>query len=155
MRPSRRKRDALAASRVLGLELRRALLLFAIVLGLAAIVSTLARPADKEDSPAPVEQQAEPARGGSSREAATITFPVAGERVTRRLTAGRAASVIVETDSPGLVEIAGLGLTQAAAPVTPARFEVLTDRPGRYPVRLTPSGTDEARTLGMLAVTER
>jgi len=50
------------------------------------------------------------------------------------------------------VELAGLGQTAAAEPLTPARFEVLESQAGRYKVRFTPATDTEARTLGTLLI---
>ncbi len=141
------------------MELRRALLLFAIVLGLAAVVSSLARP--------PVRQEQagrEPAAGSdvpsrptaSSRSAARrtpeIRFVVGGRRKTETLTAGTAATVSVAVEEPGDVRIEGLGLNAQAAPLTPARLDVLSTRPGRYEVRFTAVPDDRSRLLGFLQV---
>ena len=70
----------------------------------------------------------------------------------RRLAVGRDALVIVKVGSPGLVEIAGLGLSASADPLTPARFPVLARRPGRYPVRLRPAAGGDPLSAGTLAV---
>jgi hypothetical protein len=141
-------------------ELRRALLLFAIVLGLAAIVSSLARPPvgeDQDDRGAPPAGSDAPTQPtASSRPAARrtpeIRFVVGGKRKTETLTAGTAATVTVAVEEPGQVSIAGLGLTGQAAPLTPARFDVLSTRPGRYAVRFTAVPDDRSRLLGFLQV---
>ena len=58
----------------------------------------------------------------------------------------------VKVTAPGQVELEGLGLSAAAEPLTPARFEVLADRPGRHPVRFAPTQGDEARSVGVLRI---
>ncbi len=140
------------------MELRRALLLFAIVLGLAAIATSVSRPPDRDDSkrdanPAPAAPsnptaETGPVPGGSVE----VTFAPAQKPPTERVAAGRAATVVVEVDEPGDVELAGLGLTATAEPLTPARFEVLSAREGRHPVRITPSAGGAAQTLGTLEI---
>ena len=59
---------------------------------------------------------------------------------------------MVEVDEPGHVEIRDLGVTQSAEPLTPARFEVLTSRSGRYPISFTPAGDDREEKAGTLVV---
>ena len=139
------------------MELRRALLLFAIVLGLAAVVTSFSRPAQRDDEDAsrppavqPGSARAEPrpvARGPKR-----LSFSTVGKPSTRRLAANRPATVTVGTRRAGEVELAGLGFAAAAEPLTPARFEVLERRPGRYEVRFTPAGTEETRTVGTLLI---
>jgi hypothetical protein len=141
------------------LELRRALLLFAIVLGLAAIATSLSRPAerkeDKAAAPTPVAPRTptvNPRRTGA--EPAVVSFSSAGKPRTRLLAANQPGTVFVEVLRPGQVELAGLGLTATAEPLTPARFEVLESRPGRYLVRFSPARTSEQRTVGALRIVQ-
>jgi len=140
-------------------ELRRALLLFAIVLGLAAVVSSLANPRTREDRAAdeparttpeanPSTATAQPAAG----RAAAIRFAVGRPRKTETVGAGTAATVEASVEEPGEVRIDGLGLITQATPLTPARFDVLSTRPGRYPVRFRAVPDSASRLLGFLQV---
>ena len=139
------------------MELRRALLLFAIVLGLAAVVTSFSRPADRDRDEA---RDVPPARPGIARaeprpsapRPELISFSTTGKPASQRLAVNQPATVTVKTRRPGEVELVGLGLAGAAEPLTPARFEVLETRPGRYPVRFTLAGTEEARTVGTLRI---
>ena len=135
------------------MELRRALLLFAIVLGLAAIATSVSRPPERREraqTPAPSEPIASPRPGSSApRE---IEFAPAARPPTKRLAAGRPATVVVEVTDSGQVEIEGLGLSGFAEPLTPTRFDVLTNHQGSHRVRFTAAGTDEAQTIGTLEV---
>ena len=143
------------------MELRRALLLFAIVLGLAAIVSSVANPPVREggvadertqagpsDSPSRPTANARPAEG----QITVIRFVVGRPRRTETLKAGTAATVMTSVEEPGAVSIDGLGLVAQAAPLAPARFDVLSNRPGRYPVRFRAVPDAESRLLGVLQV---
>jgi hypothetical protein len=145
-------------------HIRRALLLFAIVLGLAAIAASVSRsPEDSgesESQPAvPSEAEQIPTPSVSSGDAA----PVSGVRElvfeadrdqTRRLNAGQSATVLVEVDEPGLVEIADLGLSAPAEPLTPARFEILTSDPDRLEITFTAVEDDVPELAGTLVVRE-
>jgi hypothetical protein len=143
-------------------HLRRALLLFAIVLGLAAIAASISR--EPEGSGERAEQPATPPTTGPE-ETPTVepgTTSSAGVELTfgaerpqrRRLEAGQPVTVQVKVDEPGLVEIPELGLNGAADPLTPARFELLVPDPGRYEIDFTPAAGDEASDAGTLVVVE-
>jgi hypothetical protein len=134
-------------------HLRRALLLFAIVLGLAALAASLSASrrhdgASTTPTPPGVGLRAGPARVAPL----TIRFRATSRPHSERLPPGRAATVSVRVPEPGDVELAGLGLSAAAEPLTPARFDVLAPRGGRYDVRFTPARGGETRTIGVLRV---
>jgi hypothetical protein len=138
-------------------HLRRALLLFAIVLGMAALVASLSRPVDERRADS---AQTEPRESGPPTASPTpgpelptsLSFE-ATENETMRLPAGDAATVEVAVDEAGSVEIPGLGLSAPADPVTPARFDVLASRPGRYELLFTPAGGNPSEAAGRLVVT--
>ncbi len=141
------------------MELRRALLLFAIVLGLAAIVTSVSRPerAPRDDGsglPDASEPLPSASPGPLGDRPALISFSAAKPKV-RLLKAGRPATVTVKVPRPGQVELKGLGLSAPAEPLTPARFEVLERRPGRYDVSFTPVEGREARSAGTLRIMRR
>jgi hypothetical protein len=136
-------------------HLRRALILFAVVLGVAGLAAAVSQPrrdhgggTTAPEPPVKSLLAPGPARVGPAR----IAFSEDGRARTRRLRAGRAATVTVQVSQPGEVEIDGLGLTAAAEPDTPARFDVLAPGPGRHAVRFTPAGGTEPRTIGVLRV---
>jgi hypothetical protein len=142
-------------------HIRRALLLFAIVLGLAAIAASVSRspnePGDGEPQPVP------PAEVEDTPSVSPGTAPVSGVRElvfeadrdqTRQLGAGRPATLFVEVDEPGLVEIPDLGLSAPAEPLTPARFEILTSSPDRIDITFTAAADDFPGPAGTLVVRE-
>ena len=135
------------------MHLRRAVLLFAIVLGLAAVAASLAPPpAERERREEPPPAPAPPAERLPPDRPQVAEFPArAGRLVTRQVEAGERAVVEVRVDSPGEVSIDGLGLLQAADPATPAVFDVLPSRSGSYAVRFAPIEAP-ARQLGLLRV---
>ena len=135
------------------MELRRALLLFALVLGLAALVTSVSRPRESRDpppEPPPATAVAAPRAG--AEEPLEVRFEQASTRRARRLEVGRPTTVIVAVDEPGEVLIEGLGLSATAEPLTPARFDVLASEAGRHPVRFTPAGSREGELVGALDV---
>jgi hypothetical protein len=136
-------------------HLRRALLLFAVVLGLAALAASLSRPARRSDRPAPVTTSPLPelAPSPAARGPARLRFAEGGKRERQALREGRSAVVTVKVREPGQVELEGLGLTAAAEPLTPARFDVLASEPGRHDVRFSPS-SGESSVIGVLKVTQ-
>ena len=71
----------------------------------------------------------------------------AAEDQTRRVEAGQPPTVEVSGGEPGQVSIPLLGLSGAAEPVTPARFDVLVSAAGRLPDRL-PAGSGRRGARG-------
>jgi hypothetical protein len=144
-------------------HIRRALLLFAIVLGLAAIAASVSQTRDDsgegEEPPAAERGSAETsepmlgpgtAASGGVRE---LVFDVERDQ-TRRVDAGQPATVLVEVAEPGLVEIPALGLSAPAQPLTPARFDVLRSDPDRVAITFTPVESDTPEPAGLLVVRE-
>jgi hypothetical protein len=143
-------------------HIRRALLLFAIVLGLAAIAASVSRSpeesGDGESPPATPSESREPTSPSvSSGDAASgvreLVFEAERDQ-TRRVDAGQPATVLVEVDEPGLVEIADLGLSSPAEPLTPARFEILSSTPDRIDITFTAAEDDLPGPAGTLVVRE-
>ena len=137
------------------MHLRRALLVFAVVLGLAALVAAVTRPRDpaepERDTSAPAKPEG--AAPSSRRGPVRLAFR-AGERPrTRRVETGRPATVTVEVKVPGQVELQGFGVTEPAAPATPARFDLLPDERGVYPVVFIPAASGVRTRVGRLVVT--
>jgi hypothetical protein len=145
-------------------HIRRALLLFAIVLGLAAIAASVSRsPEDSGDSEPPPAVPSESEDLTSPSVSPGDAAPIAGVRElvfdadrdqTRQLDAGQPATVFVEVDEPGLVEISDLGLSAPAEPLTPARFEILTSDPDRIDITFTAAEDDSPGPAGTLVVRE-
>lgn len=129
------------------MHLRRALLLFAIVLGLAAVAASISRPQNTNEqsrgSPPPTETETTPSEPTASPRPALpmaeLTF-YASDPEAERIQAGQAATVYVEVEEPGQVFIDDLGTSATAEPLTPARFDVLTRATGRHPVTFMPAG---------------
>jgi hypothetical protein len=135
-------------------HLRRALLLFAIVLGLAAIAASVSRPPEEsgersERPPAPTPSVS----AGTAPAGSTVELRFNAEREkSQPLDSGQPATVFVEVDEPGLVEIPDLGLSSPAAPLTPARFDVLVSQPDTYRLVFTPAAGDTSKPAGVLVV---
>ena len=139
------------------MHIRRALLLFAIVLGMAALVASLSRPPEERTSTQPREQPPPETATAGPASVDNPPRPVsfdAGSDETHRLPAGRAATLEVAVDEPGSVEIPGLGLSASTDEHTPARFEVFPTRVGDYKLLFTPADGDESRPAGTLVVTD-
>lgn len=135
------------------MHLRRALLLFAIVLGLAAIAASLSRSGNDDREPPPSAPSGPPtiSPGTAGEPPARLRF-VARRDQTRRLEVGKAATLEVAVDEPGQVAIPLLGLAAPAEPVTPARFDIFASEVRRYPITFMPAGADESQPAGTLAV---
>jgi len=115
------------------------LLLFALVLGLSALVASIAPPPETRDEPTPTTAPAPPAAPVARAEPVAITVPAAPRPpVTRRVAAGSSFTLRVSAPQPGDVVIDGLGLRQSADPLAPARFDLLAEPPGRFAVSFEP-----------------
>jgi hypothetical protein len=140
-------------------HLRRALLLFAIVLGLAAVAASVSRTERGRPVPSPppppTGAAAQPGTPAPDPGARTVRFSQRGKPQVRRLAAGRAATVLVAVESAGLAELRGFGETRAADPSTPASFDFFRTRPGRFRVLFRPGGDGRPQTLGTLRVVRR
>jgi hypothetical protein len=138
-------------------HVRRALLLFAIVLGMAALAASLSRPPEQRTDTEARDSGPPTARPGPGSEDPPATPAAAVELVasqdeSARLQAGRAATVVVDVDEPGTVEIPSLGLTGQADRFTPARFDVLPVEPDTHEVLFTPADGDIGEPAGRLVV---
>jgi hypothetical protein len=138
-------------------HLRRALLLFAIVLGLAALAASISRPpedsGDRDEQPRARQQtpSVSPGNEPASRDTIEVVFDAERAQV-RRLDAGEPATVLVEVEEPGLVEIPDLGVSSPADPLTPARFELLVSDLGSFEVTFLVAGGELPETAGTLQV---
>jgi hypothetical protein len=119
------------------MQLRRVLLLIAMVLLLTAGVVAITSPRRGTDTgtgvvvpPAPPGQTAAP-------RSVSLAFPPPKRLPLVRLVQGDHALVRVSATQPG--EAAVMGLTDTAEPGTPATFDVLAGAPARYPVTFTPT----------------
>ena len=115
---------------------RRALLAIALILGLSALLAALAPGGEEgsdesgDSSPAvPSPQAAAPARA--------LTFDAAMPR-DQTVPAGARVTLEVRVAGAGQVNLTGFGLNAPAQPGTPAIFDVLADRPGRFELRFAP-----------------
>jgi hypothetical protein len=129
--------------------LRRAILLFALVLGLTALAAAVS-PSSKSGSAGPT-----PAPG--TRPAPVLPRTVAfqsresGLPQIRRALTGEHLLLTVSSSEGGLVTIPRLGRTDSVTPAAPARFDLLGPQAGRYDVLLQlGGGPSEPRRVGTL-----
>jgi hypothetical protein len=124
-------------------HLRRALLLFALVLGLTALATAIAPP-----PPAPDDNVAPPPPPRRSvAPATTITFPAPAKHRPLRRAIGPDAHVVVQVDASegGEATIPKLGRAASVAPGAPAQFDLLGLTQGRYDVLFEPALGTPAR----------
>ena len=116
---------------------------------MAAIASTIARTPDRDGNRAaessatttgPSASAAEPTP--DSPQPTTIEFRPAAKPQTREFEVGQPATVLVDVETPGQVDIPSLGLTQPAEPLTPAVFELLVDEAGSHPITVQPAAPE-------------
>jgi hypothetical protein len=140
-------------------HLRRALLLFAIVLGLAAVAASVTRPRNASENPSTaqetVTEAGRPPTASPGTPAAVELTLSAADPDAQRIRAGQAATLFVEVEEPGQVSIPDLGMSAAAEPLTPGHFDVLTHQTGRHPIEFEPASGEGAQVrVGTLVVVE-
>jgi hypothetical protein len=134
---------------------RRLLVVFAVLLGLTALATSLApRPSIRDNArpqasatptatPAP-----ERSETASRRIERTISADAGRKRAHVRVRVGDVLALTVSGDVFDAVEIAALGKLEPIEPGSPARFEMLLDRPGELRVGLV----DAERFVGLVEV---
>jgi hypothetical protein len=134
-------------------HLRRALILFGVVLALAALAASVSEPrrdrarqAPPTASAAPPQRPAPPPR--------TVSFDAAGPKTNRRVHVGDHLTVVVNAPESGQAELSGLGLSAPVDPDTPARFDVLAERAQKVEVLYVPAGAGPPERAGTLQISE-
>jgi hypothetical protein len=117
-------------------HLRRALLLFALILGLTALATSIAPPPSKDDSPA-----APPPDRPPVAPATEITLHAPPAAAARGYRVGRQAHIVVTVVAAegGQVEIPKLGQVMSVGQDSTAEFDLLDLEPGRYDVLFEPA----------------
>lgn len=136
------------------MHLRRALLLFALVLGLTAL-ATAVTPTQNASEPGAVPAPPPPPAAAGGGAVMLSLGPVGphSRRPAERVAAGRQVILTVHAAQAGLVAIPGLGRIATVTPDTPAVFDLVAPSPGRYEIALMPAGGGAAQRVGTLVTT--
>jgi hypothetical protein len=128
-------------------HLRRAILLFALVLGLAALAAAISPTRDSGPALAPA-----PSGSGAEVVPRTLTFTAGapGTARVRRARTGEHIVVAVRSEAGGVASIPKLGRTASVGPSSAAQFDLLAPPAGRYYVMIEVSGSSEQRRVGTL-----
>ena len=123
---------------------RRLLLALAVLMLLTALAASLAprKTALQGDSAATPAAPAEPAVEPVQQ---TLDASAEGQRVLARV--GQTVTIVVRSDTLDTVSLAEVG-SETTEPDSPARFELLADVPGSYPIELLEAG----RRIGVLEI---
>ena len=134
---------------------RRLLVLFAVLLGLTALVTSLAprptapRSGVVQGTPSPTSTPSpEPPATASQRIEKTISADPGAARTKLKARVGDILALTVRGDVLDGVEITELGKLEPIEPGSPARFEVLLERRGELRVELV----DAERLIGVVEV---
>ena len=135
---------------------RRLLVIFAVLLGLTALVTSLApRPTVRPGSvgagtstPTPTPTPSPTPAGESTRVERTISADAGRTRARVRARAGDVLHLTVSGEVFDAVEVGGLGKLEPIEPGSPARFEMLLDTPGEFRVTLL----EAQRAVGLIEV---
>jgi hypothetical protein len=136
---------------------RRLLVLFAVLLGLTALATSLApRPTGTrsgllQSTPSPTATPTPaPVEGATRRIEKTINADAGKPRGRVQARVGDILALTVRGDVLDGVEIPEVGKLEPIEPGSPARFEVLLERPGELRVSLV----DAERLVGLVEVAE-
>jgi hypothetical protein len=125
---------------------RRAILLFALILGLAALVAAVS-PTRVTTGPALAPRPSDTRSEPPMRE---LAFAAGSRKRVRRAREGEHVVVSVASEAGGVATIPRLGRTASVGPAAPARFDLLAPAPGRYDVMLAVRDTSEPVRVGSL-----
>ena len=133
------------------MQLRRGLIAFALVFAAVAIGVSISAPPAEEEARGP----SLPVPRSTAPTAVSLAFrhPVEDAPPVRAVRRGSHVLIRVQAQVPGDVELRGLGLVAPVTPGTPAVFDVLASRTGRYEVSLL-SVAGERTRLGQLEVND-
>ena len=139
----------------MGVHLRRAILLFALIMGLTALAAAVS-PSRDDSGGGPGAAAVAPAPEVSPADAlprelvldTRRTAPRGGRVLHAR--ADEHVVVSVLASGGGLATIPALGRTDSVSAAAPARFDLLAPAAGRYEVMLEPVGADEPHHVGTL-----
>jgi hypothetical protein len=131
-----------------GVHLRRAILLFALVLGLTALAAGVSPSRDTGGVPAASAPTPPPPKPDAR--IVELSAGPAGRPALLRARAGENLVLMVSSPAGGLVTIPALGRTATVSPATAARFDLLAPAQGRYDVLFEASGGQERRRVGTL-----
>ena len=134
------------------MHLRRAILLFALVLGLTALAAAVSPVPHDKSNPSTPGTGAAPAGSVLPRGVAFTSIGV-GRPQIRRARPGEHLLVTVASTQGGLVTIPALGRTASVSEAAPARFDLLAPAAGRYDVMLALGGAgEEPRRVGTIVI---
>jgi hypothetical protein len=112
-----------------------------ILLGVSTLIAGLApRPQEEATSPETTTSVDAPATHSDGRLVHSTLEADARKPQSVRVREGDQLALVVRSRRAGELEIRGLGLIEDVAPLSPARFDILATRPGRFRIhRLRPS----------------
>ncbi len=120
----------------------------ALSIGLLALALGTAQPPVETSSPATPSVPAPASAPLIARISVPAPIPLRPPVVHAQL--GQLVELAVTPPAPDAISIVGFDRTHPGSPATPARFSLVTGRPGRFPLVLESSG----RTVGVLEVGE-
>jgi len=124
---------------------RRLLIALAVLMALTALAASLA---PREDPPQQeVSGTAAPAAPAREPVEETLDAGGEGQRVVARI--GQNVTIVVRSEELDTVSLDEVGL-ETTEPDSPARFELLADVPGTYPIELL----EADRQIGVLEIRE-
>lgn len=129
---------------------RRLLIVMLILLGISTLAAALVPPQSARDessgSTATAQTETTPTDKLPNGKALSATIAVGGDQIpVVPVKLGDQLTLTVKSDRADLLEIPALGLVEAVAPGSPARFEVLAEERGSYGIRFVEADRVVAR----------
>jgi hypothetical protein len=131
-------------------HIRRAILLFALVLGLTAVAASLApTPRESRNQTPSKVPPPPPAPAGQGITVVKLRAPATAKPPEPQVKTGTHVVIAVSSSQAGQAAIPTLGRIASVGAYSPARFDLNAPAPGRYPVWFTAPG-GEAQQVGTL-----
>jgi len=131
---------------------RRLLIIMLVLLAMSTLAAALAPPQRDDETTSSTTTTSAADNVTTGGELVTAKLDSRAEKPkTIRIPLGDQLALTVTSKRAGQVQIAGLGLVDDVAPLSPARFDVFADHAGRYELRFT----EPKRKLGLLVFRDR
>jgi hypothetical protein len=129
---------------------RRFLLLVAVLMGLTALAASIAPRQPVQDGRRATTPTPTPTISAAANPLRTVSKTLSTSEGDKRIAVDQGDLVELEVTGPEIDSVTLMSFVEPINPDSPARFELLADRPGEYPIELLGG----RRQIGILVVRE-
>jgi hypothetical protein len=126
---------------------RRFLLVVAVLMGLTALAASVAPRERTVRDESRAGREPTPTTSAGARTLETIRLEISADETGQRVVVSKGDVLALEVTASGLEAVRMLGEIDAATPNTAARFHIVADRAGEYPIELVGSSERQIGTL--------